>query len=154
MDEPPMASVSLGGIEVGFKLPAGQTGGVVSAVEVLVAPGRLALPHRHEREDELCLVMDGQIGWRIGDQELLADPQSLTFLPRGMPHAYWNPGSSLARLVLVSVPGGVERFFQELAAGSMEAERTAAVAARHGLVLVPEWIDDLVARHGLRIRGG
>jgi mannose-6-phosphate isomerase-like protein (cupin superfamily) len=154
MDEPPMASVSLGGIDVGFKLPAGQTGGVVSAVEVLVAPGRLALPHRHEREDELCLVMDGQVGWRIGDQELLADPQSLTFLPRGVPHAYWNPGSSLARLVLVSVPGGVERFFQELAAGSMEAERTAAVAARHGLVLVPEWIDDLVARHGLRIRGG
>jgi quercetin dioxygenase-like cupin family protein len=81
---------------VGFKLPAGQTGGVVSAVEVLVAPGRLALPHRHEREDELCLVMDGQVGWRIGDQELLADPQSLTFLPRGVPHAYWNPGRSRA----------------------------------------------------------
>jgi hypothetical protein len=48
----------------------------------------------------------------------------------------------------------VEGFFKDLVAGSMEAERTAAVAARYGLVLVPEWIPDLVARFGLRIRGG
>ncbi len=34
------------------------------------------------------------------------------------------------------------------------AERTAAVAARHGLVLVLDWIDELVARHGLQMRGG
>jgi mannose-6-phosphate isomerase-like protein (cupin superfamily) len=154
MDEPLMDSVSLGGIDVIFKLSAEQTGGVMSAVEVLVAPHRLALPHLHEREDELCLVTNGQVGWRVGDRELLAEPQSLTFLPRGVPHAYWNPSSSLARLVLVSVPGGVERFFQELATGSMQAERTAAVAARHGLVLVLDWIDELVARHGLQMRGG
>jgi mannose-6-phosphate isomerase-like protein (cupin superfamily) len=106
MDEPLMDSVSLGGIDVIFKLSAEQTGGVMSAVEVLVAPHRLALPHLHEREDELCLVTNGQVGWRVGDRELLAEPQSLTFLPRGVPHAYWNPSSSLARLVLVSVPGG------------------------------------------------
>ena len=55
--------------------------------------------------------------------------------------------------MLVSVPGGVERFFQELAAGSMDADQTAAVAARHGLELVPEWIPDLVARHALQVRG-
>ena len=54
-------------------------------VEVLVAPGRLALPHRHEREDELCLVMDGQVGWRVGDRELGLAPGSATFLPRGVP---------------------------------------------------------------------
>jgi hypothetical protein len=35
----------------------------------------------------------------------------------------------------------------------MQAERTAAVAARHGLVLVLDWIDELVARHGLQMRG-
>jgi quercetin dioxygenase-like cupin family protein len=154
MDQPAMASVSLGGLQVRFKLPAAQTGGVVSAVEVQLAPRRLALPHQHEREDELCLVVDGQVGWRVGDRELRAGPGSATFLPRGVPHAYWNPGSSSARLVLVSVPGGVEGFFQDLVAGSMEAERTAAVAARYGLVLVPEWIPELVARFGLRVRGG
>jgi hypothetical protein len=60
MHQPAGASVSLGGLEIRFKLLADQTGGIVSVVEVLVAPGRLALPHRHEREDELCLVMDGR----------------------------------------------------------------------------------------------
>ena len=154
MHQPAGASVSLGGLEIRFKLLADQTGGIVSVVEVLVAPGRLALPHRHEREDELCLVLDGQVGWRVGDRELRLEPGSATFLPRGVPHAYWNPGRSSARLVLVSVPGGVEGFFKDLVAGSMEAERTAAVAARYGLGLVPEWIPDLVARFGLRMRGG
>src|SRR3954453_17054472 len=126
----------------------------MSALEVLVAPRRLALPHLHEREHELCLVTDGQVGWRVGDRELLAEPPSLTFLPRGVPHAYWNPSSSPARPGLVSGPRGGERFFQELATGSVQTERTAAVAAQHGLVLVLDWIDDLVARHGLQMRGG
>ena len=42
--------------------------------------------------------------------------------------------------------GGVEGFFKELVAGSMEAERTAAVAARYGLVLVSA----RRSRHGLQ----
>jgi hypothetical protein len=84
----------------------------------------------------------------------VATPGSVTFLPRGVPHAYWNPGDSPGQLALVCVPGGLERFFQELVAGSMDAERTAAVSARHGMVLVPEWIPELVARFGLRVPGG
>ena len=112
VDQPPVAWVSLGAIEVGLRLPAEQAGGVVSAVEVRVAPRRLALPHRHEREDELRLLVGGLVGWRVGDRELLAEPGSVTFLPRKLPHAYWNPGRSPVQLVLVSVPGDVERFFQ------------------------------------------
>ena len=154
MDRPPIASMSQGGLDLSFPLSAEQTGGVMSVIQIHVAPGWLAPPHRHEREDELCLVQDGQVGWRIGDRELLANPGSVTFLPRGVPHAYWNPSDSPGRLVLVCVPGGLERFFQELVAGSMDAERTATVSARHGMVLVPEWIPELVARFGLRVPGG
>ena len=154
MDRTPSGSISLGGIDLSFTVPAEQTNGVMSAVEIRVAPGWLAPPHRHEREDELCLVLEGQVSWRVGDRELLADPGSMTFLPRGVPHAYWNAGSASAGLALVSVPGGLERFFQELVAGSMDAERAAVVSARHGQVLVPEWISELVARFGLRVPGG
>src|SRR5688572_4202486 len=120
MDRPPIASMSLGGLDLSFTLPAEQTGGVVSVVEIRVAPGWMAPPHLHEREAEVCLVLEGQVGWRVGDQELLAEPGSVTSLPLGVPHAYWNPGDSPARLALVAVPGGLERFFQELVAGSMD----------------------------------
>jgi quercetin dioxygenase-like cupin family protein len=107
MDRPPVASMSQGGLDLSFPLSAEQTGGVMSVIQIQVAPGWLAPPHRHEREDELCLVLDGQVGWRIGDRELLANPGSVTFLPRGVPHAYWNPSDSPGRLVLVCVPGAL-----------------------------------------------
>jgi Cupin domain len=98
------------------------------------------------REDELCLVMDGQVGWRVGDRELGLAPGSANLPAPGVPHAYWNPGRSSARLVLVSVPGAWRGSSRKLVAGSMEAERTAAVAARYGLVLVSA----RRSRHGLQ----
>lgn len=79
MDRPPIASMSQGGLDLSFPLSAEQTGGVMSVIQIQVAPGWLAPPHRHEREDELCLVLDGQVGWRIGDRELVANPGSVTF---------------------------------------------------------------------------
>ena len=65
-------SVSLGGIGVDFKIPAGLTGGAFSIVEHPLDPGRLIPPHIHYREDELSYVLRGEIGVRIGDRDYAA----------------------------------------------------------------------------------
>ncbi|HEX9342302.1 MAG TPA: cupin domain-containing protein [Actinomycetota bacterium] len=147
-------ALSLGGIEIHVKMRAEETDGALSALEVVVDPGWLALPHRHAWEDEVCRVLDGEVGLRVDDEELRAGAGAYAFLPRGMAHAYWNPGPAPARLQLLSVPGGVERFYQELAGSPLGPLGAASAARRHGLVLVPEWIPDMVARFGLRVAGG
>jgi quercetin dioxygenase-like cupin family protein len=143
--------LSQGGIEIYVKVRAEETDGALSALEVVVEPGWLGLPHRHAWEDEVCRVLDGEVGLRVGQRELRVDAGGYVFLPRAVPHAYWNPGTGLARLQLVSVPGGAERFYQELAAGPLGPLGTASAARRHGLTLLPDWVPDMVARLGLRL---
>ena len=42
MDRPPIASMSQGGLDLSFPLSAEQTGGIVSVIQIQVAPGWLA----------------------------------------------------------------------------------------------------------------
>src|SRR5215470_11871042 len=107
-------SVWLGGMGVVFKLAGTETGGLFSVVEHPIEPGRLVPPHMHTREDELSYVIEGEIGARIGDQELKAGPSSYVYKPRNVPHTFWNAGPKPARLVELIAPAGFEKYFEEM----------------------------------------
>jgi len=154
------ASVSLGGVGVDFKIPAGMTDGAFAIVEHPLEPGRLIPPHIHYREDELSYVISGEIGVRIGDRDYVAGPGSYVFKPRGIPHTFWNAGPEPAHLLEVIWPAGFEQFFAEL--GELVAtcppeelpERRAEIARAYDHHFVcDEWVPELKARHGLRLLG-
>lgn len=46
-----------------FKLRSAGTGGEVAIVEHPFAVGTITAPHRHAREDEHSIVLEGQIGF-------------------------------------------------------------------------------------------
>jgi quercetin dioxygenase-like cupin family protein len=154
------ASVSLGGVGVDFKVPAGMTGGAFSIVEHPLEPGRLIPPHIHYAEDELSYVLSGEIGVRIGDRDYVAGPGSYVFKPRNIPHTFWNAGPEPAHLIEVIWPAGFEDFFAEL--GELVAtcppeelaERRAELARRYDHYFVhPEWVPELKSRYGLKLLG-
>ena len=58
------------GVGVHFKIDGEDTAGRVSVVEHPFAVGALVRPHIHTREDEISIVLDGQIGFRSEDQEV------------------------------------------------------------------------------------
>ena len=60
--------------------------------------------HRHLDEDEAWYVLEGCLGFRVGDQEVVAEAGGAVFAPRGTPHTYWNAGDSTARYLLVMGP--------------------------------------------------
>lgn len=64
----------------------------------------IAPPHRHFTEEEAWIVLDGRLGFRVGDDELEAGPGDAVLVPRGTPHTYWNAGAGRARYVLVMGP--------------------------------------------------
>src|SRR5215204_5539209 len=86
-------SVWLGGLGVDFKIYGEQTAGSLSIVEHPIEPGRLVPPHVHADEDEYSYILQGEIGARIGNQEIGATPGSYVFKPRAIPHTFWNAGS-------------------------------------------------------------
>jgi quercetin dioxygenase-like cupin family protein len=145
-------TLDLGGMGVVYKITGSDTGGAFAIVEHPIEPGRLVLPHVHLHEDEYSYVLEGTIGARVGDQEVIAEPGSYLIKPRGLMHAFWNVGPSPARLLEVISPAGFESYFAELARAGDPRMRD-KLAAKYGVSYSSEWVEDLVARYGLRLLG-
>jgi quercetin dioxygenase-like cupin family protein len=100
-----------GGFAV-LKATADQTEGRFAAME-LVAPRGFASPlHIHRAEDEVFVVLGGEVRVRHGNDIIEAVAGSLVYGPRGVPHAF-RVDSEEARLLLFFGPAGVEGFFRD-----------------------------------------
>ena len=64
--------------------------------------------HLHRDEDEAWYVLEGKLGFRVGDDEVEAAPGEAVFVPRGTPHSYWNAGDGRTRYLLVMGPRTAE----------------------------------------------
>src|SRR5664280_922485 len=102
------------GVGVVFKIDGEDSGGSLSIVEHPFAVGALVPPHIHHLEDEYSIVLEGEIGFRSNDQEIVLGPGGYIVKPRGEVHAMWNAGSTPARMIEVISPAGFEGFFREL----------------------------------------
>lgn len=151
-------SVSIGGVEVTFRMPGRETGGAYAVLEFRLEPGRLIPPHAHRREHEVSYVLEGEIGLRIGPEELTANQGSFVVKRPQVTHAWWNPTASSARVLEVISPAGFERYFRELSEihashGFREPRLVADLQDRYGLIASMDWIPLLKARHGLKLLG-
>ena len=142
------------GVGVQFKIDGADTGGALSIVEHPFAVGALVRPHVHTREDEISIVLEGEIGFRSEDQEVVLRPGGYIIKPRNQVHAMWNAGSTPARMIEIISPAGFEGFFRGFAdlndAGPFDPADVAALAAEFGLPYAqPEWLPDVIARYNL-----
>lgn len=148
--------VMFGGIGAQFKITGEQTGGAFSIVEQPVEPGAMVPPHVHTREDEFSFVLEGELGAKIGDQEIHATPGTWIIKPRGIPHTFWNPGTKTARFIEIISPAGLEQLFRELGAlfaqGRPEVEKLEQLAQKYECPLTNmEWVPELVERYNLKL---
>ncbi len=144
----------LPGVGVQFKIDAEDVGGHVSVVEHPFAVGSLVPPHVHHLEDEVSIVIEGQIGFRSEDREAVLSPGGYIVKPRGEVHAMWNAGDVPARMIEIITPAGFDKFFRELAAANaqqpMSPPEVAELAARYELPFAePDWMGDVIERYGL-----
>jgi quercetin dioxygenase-like cupin family protein len=142
------------GVGVHFKIEGSDTGGALSIVEHPFEVGALVRPHVHTREDEISIVLEGEIGFRSEDQEVVLGAGGYIVKPRNQVHAMWNAGSTPARMIEIITPAGFEGFFRGFAdlndAGPIDPAEVAALAADHGLPYAePDWLADVIARYSL-----
>ncbi len=142
------------GIGVQFKIDGRDTGGLVSIVEHPFEVGALVPPHVHTREDEISIVLEGEIGFRSEDQEVVLAPGGYIIKPHGEVHAMWNAGRTPARMIEVITPAGFEEFFRDFSDITDERipsmDEIAGLGDRYGLPFAqPEWLAEVIARYGL-----
>ncbi len=149
--------ISLYDVSFTYGIGADETDGALSMIEVTVPPRTLIKPHMHSREDEATLVLEGTVGARLGDETVDEIPTgSWIVKPRSVPHAMWNVGEQPARVLEVVVPGGLERYFAEIAPilkqkGPEWTERYNATAEAYGLDILDDWTNELKERYGITL---
>jgi mannose-6-phosphate isomerase-like protein (cupin superfamily) len=68
-------------------------------------PGRpIAGLHLHRSDDEAWIVLDGRLGFRVGEEEREVGAGGSLLVTRGVAHSYWNPTTEPAHYLLVMTP--------------------------------------------------
>jgi quercetin dioxygenase-like cupin family protein len=83
-----------------FRRTSEETNGEAVLVETIVRPdGFVAAAHVHPHQTERFEVLEGLIGLRVGEREILAGPGDVAVVAPGTPHRFWNAGESEARFL-------------------------------------------------------
>src|SRR5438132_12851683 len=100
-----------GGLGV-FRATGDQTEGRYAVMELLAPKGFASPLHIHRREDELFVVLSGEVRVQHGEAVMEAVAGSFVYSPRDVAHAF-HVDSAEARLLLFFGPAGVEGFPEE-----------------------------------------
>lgn len=91
-------------------LSSEETAGVVGVTRLSAVSGERAPRHIHAHEDELFIVIAGELRVSAGERDSLVGAGATAFLPRGIPHKY-EVISDEADVLITMLPGGFEKFF-------------------------------------------
>ena len=136
--------IRVGQIEIRFLLESKDTNGQLAMFEFTVPVGaKVAMPHYHERYDEIIYGLDGVVTFTVNGKPTDIAPGESCFIPRGAVHGFNNLKPASAKALTVVTPALIgPDFFREMAAivnvdGPPDLEKINAVMTRHGLVPAP-----------------
>ena len=136
------------GTLITFKAEAENTANGFGLLEFLLPAGFAPPPHIHHMEDEAFYILEGTLTVTCGDQTFTASPGSFVYQPRGIAHGFQVEGDQPAKLLQITIPTGVEHFFEEMGEPAKErtlpspapvnVEKMLALMAKYNISPVPE----------------
>lgn len=105
-------SKSVLGIGYEVLIDSQMTNGAYEIIRFVVPPQAGPPPHIHRREAESFYVQEGEIEVLLGDQTLRLKAGDTAHLPPDQPHAFRNPGTETASMLVWVVPGNLQPFFE------------------------------------------
>lgn len=134
-----------------FLAESENTNGKFAIWEAIVAPGGGPPPHVHHREEEGFFILQGEIAFSIGEQQLTATAGSFANMPVGIEHAFKNKTDEPAKMLIIVAPGGLESMFERTGVAyegsennvpppsQEEIQRLLSIAPDYGLeIRIPE----------------
>jgi mannose-6-phosphate isomerase-like protein (cupin superfamily) len=121
-----------------FKAISATTHGRLSLMErTLPAGGRMPPAHAHVETEEAYFVLEGEVAFFVDGNQAKGGSGCFVLVPAGVSHTFGNTSRSVARLLVIHVPG-LDSYFRELQSlwssaepPSREAEQQ--LMTRHGM---------------------
>jgi hypothetical protein len=105
-------------------------------------PGGGPPPHYHANEDELFHVISGRVRFLVNDNWHEVNAGGSAFMPHGLVHTFKNVGDEASRMLILTMPSGIEKFFARCAeefakpGEPPEMARLVDIGAEHGIHFV------------------
>ena len=100
-----------GGSTLALKVTGEKSDGAVTVLEGVVLSGGPPL-HVHQAEDEVVIVLDGELDYQVGEERGALTAGGVLWFPRQVPHAVANLTDRPCRFITVVTPSGIEDFFR------------------------------------------
>lgn len=136
----PVKTFPVFGEPVEVLVPSEDTRGAFSMIVQTSPPGGGPPPHRHDNEDELFRVLEGDFELFDGQQWHKVPEGEYVYTLRGSVHTFRNCGKTQGRMQCIIVPGGLERYLEELSKLQMpgDVEKVMQVSAQYGIRFVTD----------------
>ena len=135
----------IGGGVMSVLFDGASTGGQLMVLRTTLRRGEAAPVHVHGPEDEMFVVLRGEVLFWVGDERHEVREGGVVFLPRGVPHAY-RVASEEAELLTLATPAGLEAFFRAVGHDLSQPKP-------EGWAIAPAAIGQAMAQFGGRVVG-
>src|SRR4026207_1859974 len=85
-------------------VPGSDTSGHAVVLTVDMPPGLHVDAHIHETEEQINIVLAGQVRFRVGDEETVLGAGGVLLMPRDIEHELWNETEEFARIIEIYTP--------------------------------------------------
>jgi quercetin dioxygenase-like cupin family protein len=109
-------------------VPGSETSGHAVVITVDMPPGVHVDAHTHETEDQINIVLSGQVRFRVGDDETVLGAGGVLLMPRHIEHELWNDTGEFAQIIEIYTPPGIEHKFATAGAAAIAAGNSFANA--------------------------
>ena len=122
------------GLDMQVLLSSEATGGKISVIMASHKPAEGPPDHLHHTQEECFYIVEGTYELTAGSVTRTVGPGTIVSLPRGVVHRFKNVGTTTARMLDWSVPGGQDRYFTEiskLAGPGFSGEKVAEISKKY-----------------------
>ena len=115
-----------GGIHT-WKLLAEHTGGAFFLFEDVMVRGKTTPLHRHPEADEMTYILEGEVIVNVDGKETRVGAGGMSFVPKGVPHAFLVVSDSARLLSLHSPATTSQAFYRDASEPATDATTAATV---------------------------
>ncbi len=122
-----------------FKVTGDDTAGAFDFFTVEVAPMSGPPLHVHHTREEAIFVLKGRYKVRVGDEVFQSEVGGFVYMPKQVPHAFFNLTGEVGEIIVVYTPGGGHKFYEEFgpsARGGASRTALAELFAKHDMTLL------------------